>query len=166
MYNKKRNEKDWDDLLNRNEKLAIEVGRLREEVRFYKNKSNELILWKISNPNSNKPSLKHDASTQTIEEDYSLKFGYNTVFRDNEIKYHEISPLSCRNEYETPKRNMSESFNTKTSPQRITEILSLKLTEEGTEKRTQRSVKKPISYKEPSLHVKVRKGFQFFKFGP
>lgn len=30
--------------------------------------------------------------------------------------------------------------------------------------RTGRNIKKPISYREPSLHVKVRKGFEFFKF--
>lgn len=30
--------------------------------------------------------------------------------------------------------------------------------------RTPRSTRKPLSYKEPSLSVKVRKGFQFFKF--
>lgn len=30
--------------------------------------------------------------------------------------------------------------------------------------RTPRSVKKPISYQEPSLRAKVRKGFKFFKF--
>eukprot|EP01034_Spumella_vulgaris_P025025 gene25025-31434_t len=31
-------------------------------------------------------------------------------------------------------------------------------------KRTPRSVRKPISYQEPSLSVKVRKGFKFFKY--
>jgi len=32
-------------------------------------------------------------------------------------------------------------------------------------RRTPRSTRKPLSYMEPSLHVKVRKGFQFFRFG-
>jgi len=35
---------------------------------------------------------------------------------------------------------------------------------EGGSRRTPRSTRKPLSYLEPSLHVKVRKGFQFFRF--
>jgi hypothetical protein len=31
-------------------------------------------------------------------------------------------------------------------------------------RRTPRNVKKPVSYQEPSLAAKVRKGFKFFKF--
>ena len=34
----------------------------------------------------------------------------------------------------------------------------------GGSRRTPRSTRKPLSYLEPSLHVKVRKGFQFFRF--
>jgi hypothetical protein len=36
--------------------------------------------------------------------------------------------------------------------------------EEPKSTRSQRSVRKPVSYQEPSLRVKVRKGFKFFRF--
>jgi hypothetical protein len=36
--------------------------------------------------------------------------------------------------------------------------------EETKSTRSQRSVRKPVSYQEPSLRVKVRKGFKFFRF--
>jgi hypothetical protein len=53
------------------------------------------------------------------------------------------------------------------SQERVTNSIISKINFETQSRRvidTPRSTRKPISYKEPSLRVKVRKGFKFFKF--
>jgi hypothetical protein len=174
-----RSDKNWIELLSRNEKLAIEVGRLRTDVRSLKQKISALLAWKlIEQRHTSSPPLKVDAYTQYdgnlfISESYLTP---KTNKRREELDLSLENAFTDRNSTPTPNKDETPIATVlltpaKISPSqvRIKELLSTRIKEDQQDStrghsRTPRSVKKPVTYKEPSLRVKVRKGFQFFTF--
>lgn len=172
-------DKNWLELLSRNEKLAIEVGRLRTDVRSLKQKISALLAWKlIEQRKSLSPTLKIDAYTQYDENIFTVE-SYRTPKANKRSEPESFQFMANTDRDNTPQPNGNQTpvstqllTPTKISPSqmRIKEMLSTRIKEDledsTTSKllRTPRSVRKPVTYKEPSLRVKVRKGFQFFTF--
>lgn len=247
--------------MNRNEKLAIEVGKLRGDIRSLRKKNSALLIWKLKVDQSNfvEKTQTHDIGTQTEDVHSLIHFSdpYQTPLRVRPISkqnsalqegsmasaepriyepsdevydfgehiLHEENvsgssfdtyfPLDTEEDRDKRKssnkqkarRSSSLQFSYQSivksaSPKQgeITEDLAEKIRDESiidlltsssasqrssatkqrppvnlqsenrrrsyieTPDRPTRSVKKPVTYKEPSLRVKVRKGFQFFKF--
>lgn len=169
-------------MLNRNEKLAIEVGRLRLEVRSLKQKISALVTWKLTE-NLRMPSqfLKTDACTQYEDQSFTDDAYFTPKLnrkREFRLTPEESLFISQDENIEnihpnTPITTTPILTPTKVSPSqiRVKETLSARIMEEEERTnnhaalgRTPRSVRKPVTYKEPSLRVKVRKGFEFFKF--
>lgn len=242
--------------MNRNEKLAIEVGKLRGDIRTLRKKNSALLIWKLKVDQSNyvEKVQTREIGTQTEDFDTLLRFSdpyqtplrirpiskQNSALRESTHTVAESNPIDDVNdtgnqslqeehfsstfdvflplETEEPqskgqkddkaKRRRSSSLfsyqriTKSASPkqEKITEGLAEKIRDEAivdplsssssskkkskpetpfssdhqlesrrrsygeTPDRPSRSVKKPVTYKEPSLRVKVRKGFQFFKF--
>jgi hypothetical protein len=211
--------KNWDELINRNEKLAIEVGRLRGEIGHLKKETSKLLVWKLQDQINRKVSRGHDKSCQT---DLPLVNNYtspstinNHIYRtpntleitrnifgvvdemsaEKEIKKDQdeqkkratgkkkgvrfqekesdqtpkaISPANFKVEQELQQRIQLEATSNLQTPVKNT---SRRFSEndfhedETSTYLPRRTVRKPVTYKEPSLRVKVRKGFEFFSFG-
>jgi hypothetical protein len=153
----------WRELLVRNEKLVLELHQVRQENAQLKQRLNDVMNWSLLQcvPKHN----RNDEGSQT-----DLHISKSVYHREDECMvdrlpndnpcYRSNGDLSGENLIPTcpavpaaaapsfPHHTKIESCDLCTSPQ----------------KRTLRNVRKPITYQEPSLRVKVRKGFQFFKF--
>lgn len=237
-----RSESAWKELMERNEKLAIEVGRLRGDIRNLRKKNSSLLTWKLKVDQFHRNDLPilYDKSTQTesitvlleSSNPYKTPLRMKSVSQQNSSQIDSNYPHSCYAERDNNssvgiqenislpeeksthtsiatkaknRRRSSSLFslplpienNSHISPKQlaITKGLEEKIRHESTSENEQqqtlklqqgdrqknsnydrfaptlvtpdrpsRSVKKVVTYKEPSLRVKVRKGFQFFKF--
>jgi hypothetical protein len=242
-----RTETNWRELLDRNEKLATEVGRLRAAISNLKKKNSTLLLWKLNvEPKtlSTRPR-QFDKSTQTellsisnpfqtplrsrsVSQNSAVKDANDNIFSENvfdtrklnsnsnvshlfsvedtkatyeskpktktqrrksgllnsprhyisptesqltqnmkdriikEMQSHEHSQLNDENAGIFPTSGVDLNSTVKSTKRKSTS--SIKNENLTTPDRPSRTVKKVVTYKEPSLRVKVRKGFQFFKF--
>lgn len=187
-----RSEHNWQDLINRNEKLAIEVGRLRGECTMLKRKNSSLLASKLNLLAEKKIEMTKEFknnSTQT-EEYWICTLDYfhspRTLFPEEDlaevqeaVEGNLITPISTPNKKGVFVTSSGKSGTPSPTVERVGKVLTDRIVSEKldlsmstpcrneemfTGNRPLRSVKKPVSYKEPSLIVKVRKGFQFFKF--
>lgn len=223
-----RSEETWKEIIERNERLAIEVGRLRGDLRVLRQKNSKLLLWKLNITTTASKPILTDTETQTESVGSLLaqqSDQFRTPLRTRQAQLHSSglthqvgtsSPnlLNLEEENDKPEgallhfspiqsvttpsptqqkvtrtlgenvRNEHERKYPKQFPfveksrltdhrsgerghsqrRQTTPIVTSKPLPIVTPHRASRSVKKPISYREPSLTVKVRKGFQFFKF--
>jgi hypothetical protein len=167
------------DLLCRNEELVREVVKLRADNTMLKRKLNSVLIWKLSVPSKE----SRDVAVQT---EYNLDNDFEETsispFKFTELEYltpekdenshpnlpHVVTNPSPVRSISHPNLNPSAASPTKKTPpsqERMTEKLTERLLQEHTPlPRAPRSVKKVVSYAEPSLRVKVRRGCEFFKF--
>lgn len=86
-------EDEWKDLMNRNEKLAIEVGKLRGDIRLLRKKNSALLIWKLKVDHSNfvEKTQTRDIGTQTEDFRSLIRFSdpYKTPLR--------VRPISKQN---------------------------------------------------------------------
>lgn len=110
----------------------------------------------LSLPNISSLSIENKILNDHNDNNKENRINYNHV--NNSLNVHTDLNLSYENnnDYHHVNTNVIDhNSNTDDSNTRTTIVMN---------KRTPRSTKKPLSYQETSLNVKVRKGFQFFKF--
>jgi hypothetical protein len=172
------------ELLDRNDRLVKEIVRLKAEVLALKRKFSALLIWKLSHTFLE----KQDVATQTENIINNNEKGSSTP-QLSHLTFDTSKGNRQRRSIETPLTPLSRSENSvavsPSSQERVKETLTLRIRQEvlkfstpevakridvseistiGPLMRTPRSVRKPVSYAEPSLATKMRKGFQFFKF--
>lgn len=176
-------------LLYRNEELVKEVVRLKGELSLCKRKISALLIWKLSYAAANRT----DASTQTdiawsnprkVHESVPItpEHAFKTPPSVSAFAYQTPDAASQSNqEHGSRSTSSRKSAHSCSSQERVTDVLEERVRAEVSPEpvpmpapvfvservepgRTPRSVRKPVSYAEPSLRVKVRKGFKFFKF--
>ena len=162
------------ELLNRNMQLAGEIVRLQNENRHLKKKVSGLMLQRLGTV---KP-LCADKVCQTdpegaVETTYSCLEKDEVLFLTPKLS-RRISPRS--ETISSFEKSMTASFRRDSdasviSPiqERVSQVLNERIIFRQADTpipviRPPRSIKKPVTYKEPSLRVKVRKGYNFFKF--
>jgi hypothetical protein len=175
----------YDELVMRNETLISEVTRLRGENRGLEKKWRYWVACQLNKPQNTIPVIKKDACTQTdlelprpnVQQEFQ-DFADNPtldisrisrVSTDSTASNASTSSarrmsinLSQRVVVEKEKENEKENYNKPISPISSSTLL-LSVLHTPPRAFPRRQSRTPISYAEPSLKVKVRKGFQFFK---
>jgi hypothetical protein len=174
----------YNDLVMRNEKLVSEVTRLRGENRGLETKWRHRVACQLNKPLNTVPVIKKDACTQTdlevprpeVQQDFQ-DFADNPTLDISRIS--RVSTDSTASNASTSSRRMSvnlsqrvvvekekekemENHSKPISPASSSTLL-LPVLHTPPRAFPRRQSRTPISYAEPSLKVKVRKGFQFFK---
>jgi len=156
----------------RNEGLIGLITKLRQEnadLRSSLNSMNQRFFFKRA--------ILIEKSTQTEIElptsgSINIPYKYSTPHKKNNNKEN-TTPVMESEDNISPQYSISrKSMKSSTPPMPLSPAVKRvqkKLTEgciniPNTPRKLPRNTKQPISYKEPSLHVKVRKGFEFFKF--
>jgi hypothetical protein len=138
--------KEWEEMIERNYKLTLEVVRTKNENRILHQQLSVLVMGKLLNHTN-----KCDAVVQTDE------FTFQESIPDGKVST--INSPGFR-----------DSISQCQSPHKVrmsTNLLN-RVQDDCTQKegspRLSRLSKRPVSYKEPCLRVKVRQGFKFFHF--
>lgn len=154
-------------LITRNEQLIQQISKIKQE-----NQELKEINRSLNNRYLLKHKLQNDKSTQT--DDQCIE---STILVESFERVDITSATREKNEdtsifeYCTPRKGFDDFISideVKRSPaqERVLKVLSdnCKISSNRSDFRSKREVRRPISYKEPNLHAKVRKGFKFFKF--
>ena len=145
-------------MVSRNDLLVAEVAKLRNDIRIMEEKKRHVFVQMM------RQFERVDASTQTDE--YPIPNSNSEPIYSIDKRNKKLLALSQQREI----KRQPQSPCVKPYPpvQVVSEIDPKERTRESNEpleeNRPQRTIRKPVSYSEPSLKVKVRKGFQFFRY--
>jgi hypothetical protein len=141
--------KEWEEMIERNYKLTLEVVRTKNENRILHQQLSALVMGKLLNHTN-----KCDAVVQTDE--------FNFQESKADVLDGQISSINSPSFRDSIPQNQSP-YKVRMSTNLLNRVQDDRTQEEGSQ-RLSRLSKRPLSYKEPSLRVKVRKGFKFFRF--
>jgi hypothetical protein len=159
-----------DSLLKRNKEMAVEISSLKGLNRNLKKLLSKLLKEDLIQGHR---KMK-DKETQTNDDDFIPEKLFSDRLQNFEINapLKSVRRKSIRKVMEeregfptTPIITQKKLFDIQDGNMVTPSAISYKTVESiDSIGRIPRSVKKPVSYQETPLNIKVRKGFQFFKF--